>query len=50
MLEDSPAAGNYPDLAAPPPQYESTTKTMPLIPLVTYAARSVGWTATQRGS
>ena len=28
----------------------STTETVPVMPLVTYAAWSVGWTATQRGS
>ena len=32
------------------PSTRSTTETVPLMPLVTYAAWSVGWTATQRGS
>ena len=46
----APRLGAHPDLLHFPALTRSTTETVPLMPFVTYAARSVGWTATQRGS
>ena len=51
MSGRSPAARCPPgSVATTLPCTRSTTETVPLMPLVTYATRSVGWTATQRGS
>ncbi len=47
----APRLGAHRDLPATTlPSTRSTTETVPLMPLVTYAAWSFGWTATQRGS